>query len=174
MTNKYVNILCVGDARVGKTAYINRLMTVDFIKDYVHTESQTVSSTVFGTTLGDITLNIIEAFGPYFPTDIDMVWIMFDVCDMESFNRVERYWYPLIKKLKKPVMVLGNKVDCNGRVVKMRYIKKMIEKVPLRYYDISAMSCYNYEKPVWEAFKHKYGDIQIIELIRGDEYPNDD
>ena len=45
-----------------------------------------------------------------------------------------------------PIVLCGNKVDCSERKVKPRDIQ-FHRKMNLQYYDISAKSNYNFEKP---------------------------
>lgn len=155
-TPKSVNILLVGDSGVGKTAYIQHVLTTEWDSEYTPTDSQVETSIKHITSHGEIDVNVIEAKGPYFPTDIDMVWIMFDVTNPASFEHITSHWYPLVKKLEKPVLLLGNKVDLPNRCVRAKDIKRLLTTTT-RYYDLSAKSYFNFEKPFWEAMNHKYG-----------------
>lgn len=65
--------------------------------------------------------------------------IFFDVCSKSSYQHVSEW----AQQTAAPVTVVcGNKVDLPKRQVLPHDIK-----VTEKYYDVSAKSCYNYEKP---------------------------
>jgi len=80
--------------------------------------------------------------------------IMFDVTSRLTYNNVERWYRDLVRVCENiPIVLCGNKVDVKDRKVKARTIT-FHRKKNLQYYDISAKSNYNFEKPfLWLARK---------------------
>jgi GTP-binding nuclear protein Ran len=75
---------------------------------------------------------------------------MFDVCSRITYKNVPK-WYKDITRVcdNIPIVLVGNKVDVKDRKVKARQILFPI-KHGIQYYDISAKSNYQFEKPfVW-------------------------
>merc|ERR1739848_102125 len=73
--------------------------------------------------------------------------IMFDVTSRITYKHVPQ-WYKAMERVcdSIPMVLCGNKVDQPERTVKTRQIT-FHRKKNLKYYDISAKSNYNYEKP---------------------------
>jgi GTP-binding nuclear protein Ran len=75
---------------------------------------------------------------------------MFDVCSRITYKNVPK-WYKDISRVcdNIPIVLVGNKVDVKDRKVKARQIL-FPRKHGIQYYDISAKSNYQFEKPfVW-------------------------
>jgi len=75
---------------------------------------------------------------------------MFDVCSRITYKNVPK-WYKDITRVcdNIPIVLVGNKVDVKDRKVKARQIL-FPRKHGIQYYDISAKSNYQFEKPfVW-------------------------
>ncbi|RHW73387.1 GTP-binding nuclear protein rtb2 [Trypanosoma brucei equiperdum] len=79
---------------------------------------------------------------------------MFDVTSRNTYKNVPN-WHRDITRVcdNIPIVLVGNKVDCAERQVKAKMIT-FHRKKGLQYYDISAKSNYNFEKPfLWLAKK---------------------
>jgi GTP-binding nuclear protein Ran len=73
--------------------------------------------------------------------------IMFDVTSRISYKHVPNWHRDLVRVCETiPIVLLGNKVDMKDRKVKAKQIT-FHRKKNLAYYDISAKSNYNFEKP---------------------------
>jgi len=73
--------------------------------------------------------------------------IMFDVTARVTYKSVPHWHKDLVRVCEEiPIVLCGNKVDCKDRKVKPKEIF-FHRKKNLQYYDISAKSNYNYEKP---------------------------
>lgn len=146
-----MNILICGDNNVGKTAYLTRLITGEFTKNYVPTVGENVSVFPVSTDDGDININCIDSSDvnsiKTFDQKMDAAIIMFDVTSQSSYDNVGK-WYKLIieKHGQIPIVLCGNKVDLKERVVRASKINFHREN-NLIYFDLSAKSNYNFEKP---------------------------
>lgn len=73
--------------------------------------------------------------------------IMFDVTARVTYKSVPHWHKDLTRVCENiPIVLCGNKIDCRDRKVKPRDIQ-FHRKKNLQYYDISAKSNYNFEKP---------------------------
>ena len=79
---------------------------------------------------------------------------MFDVTSRITYQNVPNWHRDLIRVCENiPIVLCGNKVDVKDRKLKARSIT-FHRRNNLQYYDISARSNYNFEKPfVWLARK---------------------
>ena len=80
--------------------------------------------------------------------------IMFDVTSRQTYKNVANWHRDVVRVCENiPLVLVGNKVDVMERSVKARQIVFHRRK-NLQYYDISAKSNYNFEKPfLWLAKK---------------------
>jgi len=80
--------------------------------------------------------------------------IMFDVTSRTTYKHVPNWHRDLVRVCDNiPIVLVGNKVDIKDRKVKARQVV-FHRKRNLPYYDISAKSNYNYEKPfLWLSRK---------------------
>ena len=73
--------------------------------------------------------------------------IMFDVTSRITYKNVPTWHRDLVRVCENiPIVLCGNKVDLKDRKVKAKSIT-FHRKKNLQYYDISAKSNYNFEKP---------------------------
>ncbi|KAI7688153.1 hypothetical protein SSS_00897 [Sarcoptes scabiei] len=79
---------------------------------------------------------------------------MFDVTTRVTYKNVPNWHRDLVRVCENiPIVLCGNKVDVKDRKVKAKAIV-FHRKKNLQYYDISAKSNYNFEKPfLWLARK---------------------
>ena len=150
-------IILVGDGGVGKTTLVKRHVTGEFEKKYVASLGVEVHPLVFDTNQGELRFNIWDVAGQekfgglrdgYF-NNSDAAIIMFDVTSRLSWKNVP-YWYNLLRnKLPNvPIVLCGNKADVQERKVLPNVIRKFMDSYNVTYYyDISAKSNYNYDKP---------------------------
>jgi GTP-binding nuclear protein Ran len=72
---------------------------------------------------------------------------MFDVTSRTSYKHVSNWYQDVIRVCGSiPVVLCGNKVDEKDRNVKPKHID-FHRKKNLQYYDVSAKTNYNFEKP---------------------------
>ena len=79
---------------------------------------------------------------------------MFDVTSRTTYKNVPIWHRDIVRVCENiPIVLVGNKVDVMDRKVKPKQIT-FHRKKNLQYYDLSAKSNYNYEKPfLWLARK---------------------
>lgn len=75
---------------------------------------------------------------------------MFDVCSRITYQNVPKWYKDLVRVCENiPITLVGNKVDVKDRKVKAKQIT-FHRKKNLQYYDVSAKSNYQFEKPfIW-------------------------
>jgi len=174
--NKQYKVVILGNAGVGKTTYINRHKTGEFEKRYLATNGSCVKDLIFNTNKGEIRFETWDlggqdkySFGPNFDNlyfiGADCAIIFFDVTSKVSYTDV-KFWYGvLVERCPNiPIVLCGNKVDCKDRKVKPSDITFPREN-KLQYYDISAKSNYNFEKPFLYLMRKIYGeDANFVEM----------
>lgn len=162
MVTPTFKVVLLGDAGVGKSVYIHRILTGEFEKKYVPTVGAEVRPQVFNSTSGKIVFNIWDTAGQEkyaglrdnYYKDADAAIIMFDVTSRVSYKNIAN-WYRDIRAVRPdiPIVIVRNKVDCKDRKVKANSITfHRNHNIP--YFDISAKSLYNFEKPfLWLSRK---------------------
>ena len=150
-------IVIVGDGGVGKTTFINRHLIGDFSPKYVPTMGVDVHPLLFHTNYGTIVFDCWDIAGQerfggssdeYYASSKGLI-LMFDVTSKLSYGHLGEWYDSVLDDI--PLVVCGNKVDMEGRVVKHKDITFHVTH-KCQYYDISAKSSYNYEKPfLWLA-----------------------
>jgi len=148
----------VGDGGVGKTTFVKRHLTGEFEKKYIATLGVEVHPMPFYTSKGMILFNVWDTAGQeklgglrdgyYIGGHCGIV--MFDVCSRITYQNVPKWYKDLVRVCENiPIVLVGNKVDVKDRKVKAKQIV-FHRKKNLQYYDISAKSNYQFEKPfVW-------------------------
>jgi len=148
-------LILVGDGGVGKTTFVKRHMTGEFEKKYVATMGVEVHPLRFYTNLGQVIFNCWDTAGQEkfgglrdgYYIGGDSAIIMFDLTARATYRNVP-HWYKDLNRVCEsiPIVLCGNKVDVKDRKVKPKDIH-FHRKKNLQYYDISAKSNYNFEKP---------------------------
>jgi GTP-binding nuclear protein Ran len=152
----------LGDGGTGKTTFVKRHLSGEFEKKYVATLGVEVHPLEFNTTRGKIRFNVWDTAGQEkFGGLRDGYYIqgqcgilMFDVTARVTYKNVPNWHRDLVRVCENiPIVLTGNKVDIKDRKVKAKSIV-FHRKKNLQYYDISAKSNYNFEKPfLWLARK---------------------
>jgi len=156
-------LILVGDGGVGKTTFVKRHRTGEFEKKYVATLGVEVHPLKFYTQHGPFTFNCWDTAGQekfgglrdgYYINGQAAI-IMFDVTSRDTYKRVAVWHRDLVRVCENiPVVLCGNKIDVKDRKVKTKHIVFHRKKANMQYYDISAKSNYNFEKPfLWLAKK---------------------
>lgn len=155
-------LVLVGDGGTGKTTFVKRHLTGEFEKKYVATLGVEVHPIVFYTNYGPIRFDVWDTAGQEkfgglrdgYYIGGQCAIIFFDVTSRVTYKNVPNWHRDLVRVLENvPVVLCGNKVDIKDRKVKAKQIT-FHRKKNLQYYDISAKSNYNFEKPfLWLARK---------------------
>jgi GTP-binding nuclear protein Ran len=155
-------LVLVGDGGTGKTTFVKRHTTGEFEKKYIATLGVEVHPLYFSTNYGPICFNTWDTAGQekfgglrdgyYIQGQCGI--IMFDVTSRITYKNVPNWHRDLVRVCENiPIVLCGNKVDIKDRKVKPKMIT-FHRKKGLQYYDISAKSNYNFEKPfLWLARK---------------------
>jgi GTP-binding nuclear protein Ran len=153
-------IVLVGNGGVGKTTWIHRHLTGEFQTRYNATIGVDIHPLSFHTNYGVVTFDCWDTAGQerhgglatgYYMQARGAV-LMFDVTQKASYRRIGD-WHSALSRVTPniPTVLCGNKVDIAGRKVRASDITYHNEH-NLPYYDISAKSNYNFEKPfLWLA-----------------------
>lgn len=151
-------LVLVGDGGVGKTTFVKRHQTGEFEKKYIATLGVEVHPMPFFTTLGQVKFNVWDTAGQEklgglrdgYYIGGQCAIIMFDVCARITYSNVPKWYKDMTRVCENiPIVLIGNKVDVKDRKVKAKQIT-FHRKKNLQYYDISAKSNYQFEKPfVW-------------------------
>jgi len=164
-----LKLILVGDGGVGKTTFVKRHLTGEFEKKYIATQGVEVHPMEFFTSKGKIKFNVWDTAGQEklsglrdgYYIDAHCAIIMFDVCSRITYKNVPK-WYKDITRICEliPIVLVGNKVDEKNRKVKAKQIL-FARKHGLQYFDISAKSNYQYEKPFVWLLKKLTGDPNL-------------
>ncbi|THV75217.1 ras-domain-containing protein [Aureobasidium pullulans] len=144
------------------TTFVKRHLTGEFEKKYIATLGVEVHPLGFTTNLGQIQFDVWDTAGQekfgglrdgYYINGQCGI-IMFDVTSRITYKNVPNWHRDLVRVCENiPIVLCGNKVDVKERKVKAKTIT-FHRKKNLQYYDISAKSNYNFEKPfLWLARK---------------------
>ncbi|XP_029621953.1 GTP-binding nuclear protein Ran isoform X1 [Salmo trutta] len=166
-------VLC-GDGGTGKTTFVKRHLTGEFEKKYVATLGVEVHPLVFHTTRGTIKYNVWDTAGQEkfgglrdgYYIQAQCAIIMFDVTSRVTYKNVPNWHRDLVRVCENiPIVLCGNKVDIKDRKVKAKSIV-FHRKKNLQYYDISAKSNYNFEKPFLWLARKLVGDpnLEFVEM----------
>lgn len=155
-------LVLVGDGGTGKTTFVKRHLSGEFEKKYIATIGVEVHPLKFTTNKGDIIFNTWDTAGQEkfgglrdgYYIQGQCAIIMFDVTSRITYKNVPNWHRDLVRVCENiPIVLCGNKVDIKERKVKAKTIT-FHRKKNLQYYDISAKSNYNFEKPfLWLARK---------------------
>jgi len=159
-------LVLVGDGGVGKTTFVKRHKTGEFEKRYIATMGVEVHPLSFHTNLGPVVFNVWDTAGQeklgglrdgyYIGGQAGI--IMFDVTSRITYKSVPHWHKDLVRVCENiPIVLVGNKVDVKDRKVKPKDIY-FHRKKNLQYFDISAKSNYNFEKPFLYICRKLTGD----------------
>ncbi|KAF0988217.1 hypothetical protein HZS_2699 [Henneguya salminicola] len=152
----------IGDGSTGKTTFVKRHLTGEFEKKYLATIGVEVHPISFDTSCGRIVFEVWDTAGQEkFGGLRDGYYIgghcgiiMFDLTSRSTYKKVP-LWDCNLQRVcgNIPRVMVGNKADVKDRKVKAKNIIYH-RKHNLQYYDVSAKSNYNFEKPfLWLAQK---------------------
>jgi len=143
-------VLVLGDKGVGKSSFLERLTTGNYRED------QDFSSELSGEVEADLRgrklkfREVGQERESKLPETCLGVLILFDLTTPSSLSSVPYY----LKKVKDkfgpsvPLVVCGTKFDLLSRKGrKVGRILRLIQKYQVKYWDLSAVSLYNLEKP---------------------------
>ncbi|KAF9155516.1 GTP-binding nuclear protein gsp1/Ran [Linnemannia schmuckeri] len=155
-------LVIVGDGGTGKSTFIKRHLTGEFEKKYNATIGVEVHPLGFTTNYGNILFDTWDTAGQEkfgglrdgYYIGGQCAIIMFDLTSRITYRSVPNWHRDLVRVCDNiPIVLCGNKVDVKERKIKAKQVDFHRKKC-IQYYDISAKSNYNYEKPfLWLARK---------------------
>ncbi|EIJ87305.1 GTP-binding nuclear protein Ran [Nematocida parisii] len=149
-------LVLVGDGGTGKTTFVKRHLTGEFTKRYIATVGAETYVLPFYTNYGQVNYTVFDTAGQekfgglrdayYYGADCGI--IMFDTTSRITYKNVPN-WYRDLRLICPtiPLCLCGNKVDIIDRKVKPAHMKDRKIMQNIVYFDISAKSNYNYDKP---------------------------
>eukprot|EP01119_Soliformovum_irregulare_P005630 TRINITY_DN17386_c0_g1_i1.p1 TRINITY_DN17386_c0_g1~~TRINITY_DN17386_c0_g1_i1.p1 ORF type:complete len:230 (+),score=77.30 TRINITY_DN17386_c0_g1_i1:35-691(+) len=169
-TPTQIKLVLVGDGGTGKTTFVKRHLTGEFEKKYIATQGVEVHPLTFHTNRGPIRFNVWDTAGQEkfgglrdgYYIQGEAAVIMFDVTSRMTYKNVPNWHRDIVRVCDNiPVVLCGNKVDVKDRKVKPKQIT-FHRKKNLQYYDISAKSNYNFEKPFLWLARKLVGDANLL------------
>jgi len=163
-------VVLIGDGGVGKTTYVKRHLTGEFQKPYIPTRGAECNIIDFFTNHGKIRFHIWDTAGQEkfgnlrecYYIGAQCAIIMFDLTSRQTYKNVPKWHKDLVKICENiPIVLVGNKADVKERKLKARQIN-FHRKRSLQYFDVSAKSNYQYEKPFLWLLKQLCGDPNLV------------
>ncbi|KAJ4744839.1 GTP-binding nuclear protein [Rhynchospora pubera] len=162
-------LVIVGDGGTGKTTFVKRHLTGEFEKKYEPTIGVEVHPLDFFTNCGKIRFYCWDTAGQEkfgglrdgYYIHGQCAIIMFDVTSRLTYKNVPTWHRDLCRVCENiPIVLCGNKVDVKNRQVKAKQVT-FHRKKNLQYYEISAKSNYNFEKPFLYLARKLAGDSNL-------------
>ena len=170
---KHYKIVVVGDGGVGKSTFLKRHRTGEFENKYLPTMGVDVIPLQLHTNYGLIIFKIWDCAGQekfgglregYYQAAEGAI-VMFDL----GSGLTGRNVIPWIHNVRSvvpniPVIICGNKCDLRARKITGRIEAQDLPGV--KYYEISARSNYNFEKPFLQLARELTGhqDLEFVEM----------
>jgi Ras-related protein Rab-6A len=139
-------IIFVGDAGVGKTTIISRIMDnpfnenyepsigVDFMSKNLKYKGQNVKLQIWDTAGQEKYKGLI----PSYVRNSSIVFVVYDVAVKTSFDNIPK-WINFIKTIENTTLVLcGNKIDLSNREVKKEEGEALAQKEGIAFFEVSA------------------------------------
>ncbi|XP_008657795.1 GTP-binding nuclear protein Ran1B [Zea mays] len=162
-------LVIVGDGGTSKTTFVKRHLTGEFEKKYEPTIGVEVHPLDFHTNCGKIRFYCWDTAGQekfgglrdgyYIHGQCGI--IMFDVTSRLTYKNVPTWHRDLCRVCENiPIVLCGNKVDVKNMQVKAKQVT-FYRKKSLQYYEVSAKSNYNFEKPFLYLARKLAGDSNL-------------
>ncbi|CAG9333054.1 unnamed protein product [Blepharisma stoltei] len=163
-------LVLIGDGGVGKTTFVKRHLTGEYEKRYIATVGVDVHPLTFYTTRGPVCFNVWDTAGQEKLSGLRDGYyiggqcgiIMFDVTSRITYKNVPKWHRDLVRVCENiPIVLVGNKVDVKDRKVKAKQITYH-RRHNLQYFDVSAKSNYQFEKPFLWLARRLSGDANLM------------
>ncbi|OMJ84790.1 hypothetical protein SteCoe_14045 [Stentor coeruleus] len=162
-------LVIIGDGGVGKTTFVKRHLTGEYEKRYIATIGVEVHPISFITSRGTVTFSVWDTAGQeklsglrdgyYIGAHCGI--IMFDVTSRITYKNIPKWHRDLTRICDNiPIVLVGNKVDVKDRKVKAKQIAYH-RRHSMQYFDISAKSNYQFEKPFLWLCRKLSGDPML-------------
>ena len=147
-------IIFVGDAAVGKTTIISRIMEnpysevyepsigVDFMSKNIKYKGQNVKLQMWDTAGQEKYKGLI----PSYVRNSSIVFLVYDISVKSSFDNIPK-WITFIRTIENTTLVLcGNKIDLSNREVKTEEGEALAQKEGIQFFEVSAKTDENIKK----------------------------
>ena len=144
-----IKILLIGTINAGKTSVVNRFITNNYNTEYNYTIGLEFNSKILNINNKNIKLLIWDSSGQFrfFPIlsnyyrNINVVFYVFDINDLESFNQTIEWIEKTINNIEDCVdkYLIATKSDLKSNI-KSELINDICYKYKLQYYECSAKS----------------------------------
>lgn len=158
--------IILGDGGTGKTTFVKRHRTGEFQKKYIATLGVEIHTLKFHTNRGPIQFDVWDTAGQekfgglrdgYYVQGHCAI-IMFDVTSRVTYGNVPNWHRDLTRVCPSiPIVLCGNKVDVKDKKVKAKSVV-FHRKKNFQYFEISAKSNFNVEKPFLYLARKLVGD----------------
>ena len=141
-------IIFIGDAGVGKTTIISRIMDnpfnevyepsigVDFMSKIIKYRGQNIKLQIWDTAGQEKYKGLI----PSYVRNSSIVFLIYDISVKTSFDNIPK-WISFIRSIENTTLVLcGNKIDLDKREVTKEQGEALAQKEGIAFYEISAKS----------------------------------
>ncbi|KAJ7635307.1 GTP-binding nuclear protein GSP1/Ran [Roridomyces roridus] len=172
-------LVLVGDGGTGKTTFVKRHLTGEFEKKYIATLGAEVHPISFTTNFGELRFNVWDTAGQEkfgglrdgYYIQASCAIIMFDVTSRITYQSVPN-WHRDLERVCEgvPIVLCGNKVDVKERKIKPSSVT-FHRKKNLQYYEMSAKSNYNFEKPFLYLGRRLLGSPTLEFVAQCSLYP---
>ena len=144
-------IIFVGDAGVGKTSIINRIVDNPFSEAYEMSIGVDFMSKNLRFHGQNIKLQIWDSAGqekyrgliPSYIRNSSIVFVVYDVTSKTSFNNIPS-WISFIKSIENTTIILcGNKIDLTTREVQQNEGEQFAKKEGISFFEVSAKTNQN-------------------------------
>jgi len=163
-------LVLIGDGGVGKTTFVKRHLTGEYEKKYIATVGVEVHPLTFFTSRGPLCFCVWDTAGQEKLSGLRDGYyiggqcgiIMFDVTSRVTYKNIPKWHRDLVRVCENiPIVLVGNKVDIKDRKVKAKQITYH-RRHNLQYFDVSAKSNYQFEKPFLWLAKRLSGDPNLV------------
>lgn len=162
-------VLLVGSGGTGKSVFAKRHLTGEFKTKYDATQGCEYTPIPFHTTCGRILLNICDTAGQEhlgslrdgYYVGAHACILFFDVSARDTYSKIPS-WYKDVRRVcdNIPIVLVGNKCDIKDRKVQPKSIL-FHKRNNLQYYDISAKSNFNIQKPFLYLLQQLTGQKEL-------------
>ena len=162
-----IKVTLIGESSVGKTSIINRFTKNSFSQELESTLGANYSQKKITLHGKKLRLDLWDtagqekyrAIGRHFYKESYIVCLVYDITNLDSFEKIKSVWYPELKEHGEKlriVALVGNKIDKYlQEEVKEEEVKKFAKEIGAIYKRTSAMEGTNIED-LFNALAEKY------------------
>ena len=166
--------IIIGDATVGKTSILNRFSDGTFNSNYLATVG--LENITKDEIIDDKTIRIkiwdtagqerYQSLAKSFYRNAEGVILVYDVTNLKTYENL-KFWLQSIKNNMEsdmseiPIIIIGNKIDCNEREVKREEAEKFWKAQGYPYFETSAKTGENIDMTI------KYLVKKVINIKEG-------